>query len=192
VGPLLLLLLQDPRCGHQQPLGVPDPQPCFVPNRIASEVPQPLFEVPQSHSYPTLFPSSFGSSRSLEEHATGFLPVPLQPYQDVPRFPQPHGVPIQFLQQPLVPTPQGRNRSSSTATLDSLRPKSQRSTVLKKTAVLPSAKKTAVLPSAKKTAVLPSAKKTAVLPSADPFLGVLALLSTPRSQPTFLGKASCP
>jgi len=174
VGPLLLLLLQDPRCGRQQPLGVPDPQPCFVPKRIGSDVPQPLFEVPQSISYPTLLPSSFFASRSLEEPPTGFLPVPLQPYQDVPRFPQPHGVPIQdvpmILQQPLVPSPPGRNRSSSIATLDSLRPKSQQSTVLKK------------------TAVLPSAKKTAVLPSADPFLGVLALLSTPKSHPTFLGK----
>ncbi len=168
VGPLLLLLLQDPRCGHQQPLGLPDPQPCFVPKRIGSDVPQPLFEVPQSVSYPTFLPSYFGASRSLEEPATGFLPFPLQPYQDVPLFPQPHGVPIQdvpmLLQQSLVPSPPGRNRSSSTATLDFLRPKRQRSTVL---------------------------KKTAVLPSADPFLGVLALLSTPRSQPTFLGKASC-
>ncbi len=166
MGPLLLLLLQDPRCGRQQPLGVPDPQPCFVPKRIGSDVPHPLFEVPQSQSYPTFLPSSFGSSRSLEEPPTGVLPVPLQPYQDVPRFPQPHGVPIQdvpmILQQSLVPSPPGRNRSSSTATLDSLRPKSQRSTVLKKTA--------------------------ADLPSADSFLGVLALLSTPRSQPTFLGK----
>jgi hypothetical protein len=166
VGPLLLLLLQDPRCGHQQPLGVPDPQPCFVPTRKVSDVPQPLFEVPQSLSYPTLLPSYFGASRSLEEPPTGFLTVPLQPYQDVPLFPQPHGVPIQdvpmILQQPLVPSPPGRNRSSSTATLDSLTPKRQRSAFLKKTA--------------------------ADLPSAHPFLGVLALLSTPRSQPTFLGK----
>ncbi len=166
MGPLLLLLLQDPRCGHQQPLGVPDPQPCFVPTRKVSDVPQPLFEVPQSLSYPTLLPSYFGASRSLEEPPTGFLTVPLQPYQDVPLFPQPHGVPIQdvpmILQQPLVPSPPGRNRSSSTATLDSLTPKRQRSAFLKKTA--------------------------ADLPSAHPFLGVLALLSTPRSQPTFLGK----
>jgi hypothetical protein len=165
VGPLLLLLLQDPRCGHQQPLGVPDPQPCFVPNRIGSDVPQPLFEVPQSLSFPTFLPSYFGLSRSLEEPAAGILPVPLQPYQDVPLFPKPHGVPIKdvpmLLQQSLVPSPPGRNRSSSIATLDSLRPKSQRSDFL---------------------------KKTAVLPSAHPFLGVLALLSTPRSQPTFLGK----
>ena len=166
MGPLLLLLLQDPRCGHQQPLGVPDPQPCFVPTRKVSDVPQPLFEVPQSLSFPNFLPSYFGASRSLEEPPTGFLTVPLQPYQDVPLFPQPHGVPIQdvpmILQQPLVPSPPGRNRSSSTATLDSLTPKRQRSAFLKKTA--------------------------ADLPSAHPFLGVLALLSTPRSQPTFLGK----
>ncbi len=166
MGPLLLLLLQDPRCGRQQPFGVPDPQPCFVPKRIGSSVPQPLFKVPQSLTYPTFLPSYLGSSRSLEEPAAGFLPVPLQPYQDVPLFPQPHGVPIQdvpmLLQQSLVPSPPGRNGSSSTATLDYLRPKRQRSTVLKKTA--------------------------ADLPFADPFLGVLALLSTPRSQPTFLGK----
>jgi hypothetical protein len=167
VGPLLLLLLQDPRCGgHQQPLGLPGPQPCFVPTRIGSDVPQPLFEVPQSLSFPNFLPSYFGASRSLEEPPTGFLPVPLKPYHDVPLFPQPNGVPIQdvpmLLQQPLVLSPPGRNRSSSTATLDSLRPKSRHSTVL---------------------------KKTAVLPSAHPFFGVLALLSTPRSQPTFLGKA---
>jgi hypothetical protein len=166
VGPLLLLLLQDPRCGHQQQLGVPDPQPCFVPKRIGSDVPQPLFEVPQSLSYPTFLPSYFGVSRFLEEPATGILPVPFPPYQDVPLFAQPYSVPIKdvpmLLQQPLVPSPPGRNRSSSIATLDSLRHKNQHSTVL---------------------------KKTAVLPSADPFLGVLALLSTPRSQPTFLGKA---
>jgi hypothetical protein len=184
VGPLLLLLLQDPRCGRQQPLGVPDPQPCFVPQRIGSDVPQPLFEVPQSLSFPTFLPSYFEASRSPEEPPTGFLPVSLQPYQNIPLFPQPQGVPIQdvpmLLQQSLVPSPPGRNRSSSTASLDNRRPKSQHSTVLKKTAVLPSAKK---------TAVLPSAKKTAVLPSAHPFLGVLALLSTPKSQPTFLGKA---
>jgi hypothetical protein len=166
VGPLLLLLLQDPRCGHQQPLGVPDPQPCFVPNRIGSDGPQPLFEVPQSLSFPSFLPSSFGASRFLEETATGFLPVSLQPYQNIPLFPQPHHVPIQdvpmLLQKSLVPSPPGRNRSSSIATLDSLRPKNQRSTVLNKT--------------------------PADLPFADPFLGVLALLSTPKSQPTFLGK----